>query len=168
MLGLAIPAVAQAQLPPNNGGVDQYVAPVPDARGDRPANPHHQGPGGGGGGGGSSQLPPGVRGSLPAGGEGVLLSRLATDPGSGAPAGGDSSGGDRGGDGSSRDDRSGGSSSDDSGGGGAGSEEKDVTAASAITSSISDDPAVAVVVAAVIGLTLALAAIGLARRRRDT
>src|SRR3954447_21163008 len=88
LVALAVPASAPAQLPPNNGGVDQYVAPVPDSRGDRPANPGHHG-------GGSSQLPDRVRSSLPAGEEGAVLARLATDPGSGAPtgSGGDGSGG---------------------------------------------------------------------------
>jgi hypothetical protein len=158
-LGPAAPAAAAA-LPPNNGGVDQYVAPVPDSGGDRPANPG----GGGHGGQTQSQLPAQVRSTLPAGSEGVLLSRLATDPGSGAPAG-------TGGGGSA--DASGGSAGLDGSrdGGGAGDskltgEKKDVTAASAISSSISDDPAVAVVVLAIVGLTLALAAIGFARRRR--
>jgi hypothetical protein len=167
-LGLAAPAGAPAQLPPNNGGVDQYVAPVPDSRGDRPANPRHEG-GGGGGGGNSSQLPAQVRSSLPAGSEGAVLARLATDPGSGAPSGGGDGNGDR--------DRSagGGVASGGSGGGGSGdgsgsapaTHEKDVSAASAITSAVSDDPGVAVVVAAIVAMTLALGAIGLARRRRS-
>jgi hypothetical protein len=167
-LGLAAPA-AHAQMPPNNGGIDQYVAPVPDSRGDRPANPGHQGSG-------PSQLPPRVRGSLPAGSEGTILARLATDPGSGAPVDGTDrgdgtrSGGAAGG-------GSGGGGSDGGGGDSAGgansptttaTKEKQVSAASAITSSISNDPAVAVVVAALLGLTLALGAIGLARRRRGS
>ena len=163
-LFLAAPA-AYAQLPPNNGGVDQYVAPVPDSRGDRPANPRHEG-------GDPSDLPPRVRGSLPPGSVGALLARLATDPGSGAPLGsgdGDSDGSGGGG--------AGGSGGGGSSGGGLGdlnspttsaAKEKHVTAASAITSSISDDPAVAVVVLAVLALTLALGAIGIARRRRGT
>jgi hypothetical protein len=171
-VALAVPATAPAQLPPNNGGVDQYVAPVPDSRGDRPANPGHHG-------GGSSQLPARVRSSLPAGEEGAVLARLATDPGSGAPTGsgghGSSSGnGDRdhsgagvaGGGGSGG---SGGGSGSGGGGGVAttgGTAEKDVSPVSAITSSISDDPAVAVTVAAILGLTLAIAAVAVTRRRR--
>jgi hypothetical protein len=167
-LALAAPAAATA-LPPNNGGIDQYVAPVPDAGGDRPANPGGGGGGGGtggdgsGGGGGVSQLPPGVQGSLPAGDEGSLLARIATDPGSGAPSSGGKDGSSGGGTGSG-----GSGDSDGAGGSERSADEKDVTAASAITSSVSDDPAVAVVILAILGLTLALGAIGLARRRRGT
>jgi hypothetical protein len=161
-LGLAAPA--PAQLPPNNGGVDQYVAPVPDSKGDRPANPRHEG-------GDPSRLPPSVRASLPPGGEGQVLGRLATDPGSGAPA---DAGGATGGSGD-RDRSGGGGAAGGSGGGGSGgggigttggTEQKNVTAASAITSSISDDPAVAVTVAAIIALTLAAMAVAFARRQR--
>jgi hypothetical protein len=77
----AAPAAASAQdpLPGNNSGTGQYVEPVPDAGGDRPAAP--------GTGPGRTTLPAGTRARLPAGAEGRTLERLATDPGSGAPAG---------------------------------------------------------------------------------
>src|SRR5919197_1285165 len=110
-LGLAAPAAAPAQtMPPNNGGIDQYVAPVPDSRGEHPANPGHEG-------GDPSRLPPSVRGSLPPGAEGALLARLATDPGSGAPADG-SGGGDGNGD---RNGSGGGAGGSGGGSGGGGS-----------------------------------------------
>jgi hypothetical protein len=75
----AAPAPAQdPQLPENNAGTGQYVEPVPDAGGDRPAGP-------GGQSGGGSTLPPETRSDLPPGEEGRILDRIASDPGSGAP-----------------------------------------------------------------------------------
>src|SRR4051812_50071941 len=64
LVALAVPASAPAQLPPNNGGVDQYVAPGPDSRGGRPAHPGHPR-------GGSSPPPGRGRSPPPAGAEGA-------------------------------------------------------------------------------------------------
>jgi hypothetical protein len=81
-LALASPAMAQEdRLPEGNSGAGQYVEPVPDAGGDRPAAP-----GSGGGGSRAAPLPQSMRTALPPGEEGRALERIATDRGSGAPA----------------------------------------------------------------------------------
>src|SRR2546423_14961117 len=76
----AAPATSAAPLPDDNAGTGQYIEPVPDAGGDRPSAT--------GSGTGGHALPPRTRQALPSGGEGRTLEKLATDPGSGAPAGG--------------------------------------------------------------------------------
>ena len=53
-LALAGPAAAQEPLPEDNAGGNQYVEPVPDAGGDRPAAPRAGGGGASSGGGGAS------------------------------------------------------------------------------------------------------------------
>ena len=167
-LALALPAAAQAEsISPGNSGGDQYVPPVPDAGGNRPSNPGNGDPG---------KLPPSVRHSLPAGSEGKILARLATDPGSGAPSvagvGGSAaaSGSSGSGGGGSGDNGSGGGGAgaggDNGGGGGDSAGEANTTAASAITSSVSDNPGVGIVAAAMLALMLAAAAFGRAQRRR--
>jgi hypothetical protein len=153
-LALASPAGAQYSLPPDNSGADQYVPPVPDPGGNRPANPGHSKPG---------SLSPSVRRSLPSGSEGLLLARLATDPGSGAPSSASGQGSSRGGGGTG----DGKSSGDESGGGAGGrTKEADATATSAITSAISDNPSVGLLAGAILVLTVAAAAVGLGSRRR--
>ncbi len=75
-------AAAQEPLPDDNAGTDQYIEPVPDAGGDRPAGsgpPSRPGQG-------NDRLPPGTREALPGGEEGQILGRIATDPGAGAPS----------------------------------------------------------------------------------
>ena len=72
-------AAAQEPLPDDNAGTDQYIEPVPDAGGDRPAGSGSR-PGRG-----TDSLPPGTRDALPGGEEGRILGRIATDPGTGAP-----------------------------------------------------------------------------------
>jgi hypothetical protein len=141
----ASPAIAQGPLPGDNAGTGQYVEPVPDAGGDRPANP-------GGGHGRGGQLPAGTRNRLPAGEEGRTLERLATDSGSGAP-GSDSAGRKR--------------SSGHSAGPGA-SDEAARTAASAVTSAaVGDDgPGIPVLLIALVALTAGIAAAGLRARKR--
>lgn len=141
---LAAPAVAQ-ELPENNSGTGQYIEPVPDAAGDRPAAP---GAGGGGGGpssgSGGGSLPPSARDALPAGEEGQVLERIATDPGSGAPSG---SGRERGRGGGSRGDRDEIPAADDEG------------AISALASAATGDdgPALPLILLGALGLTLAAA-----------
>jgi MYXO-CTERM domain-containing protein len=149
-LALALPlfagapaAPAQERLPDDNAGTGQYVEPVPDAGGDRPASP-------GGADGPAGSLPPGTRSDLPPGEEGRVLERLATDPGSGASGSGQRERGtDRRAEGDSLpgDDRS---------------------AASAVTSAVtdSDSPAGKILVAGMLLLTAALAGAGFAWRRR--
>jgi hypothetical protein len=160
----ASPAAAQETIAPDNSGADQYVAPVPGPGGNHPSAPGPGHPG---------SLSPHARSSLPAGPEGRLLARLATDPGSGAPAttagggGNGSSGGNGagGGSGSSGLGDLGGGGSGGSGGGGA--REGDATAASAITSSVSDNPSIGLLAAGLLALTLGAAAAGARKRRRQ-
>ena len=167
-IALAAPAAARAEsIAPDNSGADQYVAPVPDAGGNRPSGPGASHPG---------NLPPSVRNSLPPGSEGRLLARLATDPGSGAPTSGGAGGssvaggaaGSNGAVGGGAGSGGGGGDNAGSAGGGGGDSagEAEPTAASAITSSVSDNPGVGIVVAAMVGLTLAAAAFGRTQRRR--
>jgi hypothetical protein len=75
-------AAAQEPLPDDNAGTDQYIEPVPDAEGNRPAGSGSR-PGRG-----NDGLPPGTREALPGGEEGQILDRIATDPGTGAPSSG--------------------------------------------------------------------------------
>jgi hypothetical protein len=152
---LASPAAAQETIPPDNSGADQYVAPVPDAGGNRPSGPGASRPG---------SLSPGARAALPSGSEGRLLARLATDPGSGAPsvAGGQASSGGSGSAGGGNT----GTAGNGNGGGGNRSREADVTAASAITSSISDGGGAGVLVGGLVALTLGVAALRLVQHRR--
>ena len=152
----ASPAAAEYTLPPDNSGADQYVPPVPDAGGSRPSGPGTGTPG---------SLAPNVRASLPAGTEGRVLARLATDPGSGAP-----SAGARGSSGGGRGAAAGGGTSAgaNSGGGGGRAHEADVTAASAITSSVSDNPGVGILAGGILVLTLGAGGLGLVQRRRRT
>ena len=171
-LAFASPAMAQDSIPTDNSGGDQYVPPVPDARGNRPSGPNSGNPG---------HLSPRARASLPSGVEGQVLARLATDPGSGAPSdvgsGGDGSssggtagtgaGGSGGGGGGGAD---GGGALDGGGGasGGKAASEGGATAASAISSAVSDNPSIVALVLALLALTLASAAFGIARRRRHS
>jgi hypothetical protein len=152
VLVLCAPAAAQGPLPPNNGGSTQYIPPRPDPGGDRPANPGSPSR--------PDRLPAAVRGSLPAGPEGELLTRFATATGYGAP---------------SDEPRNGSGKANGSGGGGGvdGSSsasgrrvlhEGGGTAASAVTSAASDT-GVAVLVAALVALTLAGLAVARSRRR---
>jgi hypothetical protein len=151
-LAFASPAAAQEVIPPDNGGGDQYVAPVPDAGGPRPSGPGASHPG---------SLSPSVRASLPPGSEGRLLTRLATDPGSGAPGAGGGSGSSSGGK-----DGAGGGSGGSGASGGDSAGESDVTAASAITSSVSDNPSVGLLVAGIALMTLGGAVMRISQRRR--
>jgi hypothetical protein len=154
-LALCAPAMAQGPLPPNNGGSTQYIPPRPDPGGDKPANPASPSR--------PDRLPANVRGSLPSGREGELLTRFATSPGYGAPSDeprggtgkkGDGSGAGEGVDGSSPASRH---KVLDEGGG---------TAASAVTSAASDT-GVAVLIAALVALTLATLAVARSRRKRS-
>lgn len=145
-------------LPDNNSGTGQYVEPVPDARGDRPAAPNPQNP--------PERLPPEVRDRVPPGEERDILGRIAEDPGAGAPdgtrgsgtAGGTAPGASGGGGGATGDGpaRTGGSGADEGEGRG-----------SAVASAVfdSDSPAAVVVLFAVLGMTLTV--IVLRRRRRS-
>jgi hypothetical protein len=159
---VAAPAAAQ-RLPDDNSGTGQYIEPVPDAEGDRPANPGGGGDRGGSGGGGSDSggLPPSVRDDLPPGAEGRVLERLATDPGSGAQPGvGGRSGGGDGAGGSDRGRSSrGGPAGDELGG--------DGSAASALSSAVTGDdgPAIPLLVGGLLLLTLAAAGIRLRSSR---
>jgi hypothetical protein len=149
----AVPARAQAPLPENNAGTGQYVEPVPDAGGNRPGHPH--------GGHRRLRLSPRARQAIPGGAEGRTLARLATDPGSGAPAGG--------GGGSDRTPGSRGSAHRGRGASAPGSAGLDhVTAASAVTSAaVGDDGGgVPVVLLGVVVLTLGASAAAIRRRRR--
>ncbi|HEX8646001.1 MAG TPA: hypothetical protein VF715_03810 [Thermoleophilaceae bacterium] len=153
----AAPAAAQSEpLPEGNSGTGQYVEPVPDAGGDRPAAP-------GSGDRPRSQLPPGTRADLPGGDEGRILERIVTDPGSGAPEG--AAGGSGGG---GRDDgsgRAGGAGRDGTVPARIGADEKGAlgTLVSAVVDP--DNPGLSIVLLAGLGLTLA-AGIAAARRRR--
>lgn len=153
LLALAPAAAAQGEpLPEDNSGTGQYVEPVPDAEGDRPATP------------GSdrdrprSQLPPETRADLPGGEEGRILERIATDPGAGAPAGGGGEADGRGGSG-----ERGGEDETTPARVGAGEESALGTLVGAVVDP--DRPALGIVLLAGIGLTLAAGFAGLRRRR---
>lgn len=160
LLALAAPAAAQDErLPEGNSGTGQYVEPVPDAGGDRPATP-------GSGDRPRQSLPPGTRADLPGGEEGRILERIATDPGSGAPTGGTDGAGD-GADG-------GGAAGGDGGERGAGRGPRaarvggdEEGAVGAIVSAVVDSghPALAIVILTGLGLTLAAGLAALLRRR---
>ena len=147
----AVPAHAQSPLPDDNAGTGQYIEPVPDAGGDRPSSPGG-GSGGDGSGGGGGSLPPSARRALPAGEEGRQLESLATDPGSGAPAGDKNGSGGRGGDAAGR------SSAGD----------EDETAVASVVSSVlgGDGAAVPVLFLTLALLTLAAGAMAVRRRGR--
>lgn len=159
-------AAAQERLPDGNAGTGQYIEPVPDAEGDRPARPRDPGSGGGGGGG----LPPRTRDRLPGGAEGEALARIAGDSGSGAPAGaaaGDAGGESGGGDGSGGG-RGGGRGGDDGASSDAAGED-DESAISAVLSAAtgSDGAGVPLLLVALLGVTLAVAAGALRIRGRS-
>lgn len=137
-------SVAQSPLPEDNAGTGQYVEPVPDAGGDRPSAP-------GGGGGDRGSLPPATQRALPGGSEGQQLESLATDPGSGAPAGGEN-------------DRAGGG--DDKGARASGSSDDDETAISSLASAVTgeDGPGVPALFLGLGLLTLGAAAVAVRRR----
>jgi hypothetical protein len=146
-------ASAQEPLPDDNAGTGQYIEPVPDAGGDRPAAP-----GGGGGGGG---LDPDTRRGLPAGEEGRILERLATDAGSGAVPG--AAGRDR----ADRKAGSGPADGDGPGARGGSSGDESSGVASAVTSAFTDSEngAGRILLALLVALPVAFAAVGLRRRR---
>jgi hypothetical protein len=162
-LTLSGPAAAQYTLPPDNSGADQYVPPTAGPGGNTPSSPGPGHPG---------SLPPGVRASLPPGSEGKLLTRIATDPGSGAPVGVSGRTGAAGRHASSRNGSATGSSSADSGATGKGrasvgvAHEAGTNAASAITNAVSDNTGVGILAAGLFALTLGAAGLGLAQRRR--
>lgn len=140
----APPAFAQEPLPEDNAGTGQYVEPVPDAEGDRPAAPR---PGGGPGGSGT----PGSGGGS-GGDEQRILDRIAGDPGSGAPSGGGSGAGGDGGSGAG----DGSSGSGDDRVKAADASDDDEGPVSALTSAAfdSETPAVAIILLAVLGMAL--------------
>jgi hypothetical protein len=140
----AAPAAAQEPLPGDNSGTNQYIEPVPDAGGDRPAAPNPQNA--------PDRLPPEVRDAVPAD-ERQTLRGIASDPGAGAPSGGAS--GEDGGTGGR-------------GGAGRGSipREDEEGAAGAVSSAVfdSDNPAPVIILMAVLGMTLAGLFVRLRRR----
>jgi hypothetical protein len=141
----AAPAPAQGPLPDDNAGTGQYVEPVPDAGGDRPAAPGSRD--------GAGRLPSDTREALPPGEEGRILERIASEPGTGAPD-----------DKSANDTQRG---KGGSGGGTLGATETDEGAMSALTSAVadSDSPALPLILLAILGMT---AAAILVRRRRGS
>lgn len=143
---------AQAQLPSDNSGIDEYVETVPGAEGSRQPGKSKR----------TAPLPENVRRGLPPGGEGELLTRLATAEGLGAPL-------DRGSQTATVPDgapdesanRSGRERPDSSGG-----EDRGAPGAVASALTDSDDPGIPLLVAALLLLTLAAAVAALMRRRR--
>ncbi|HEX8054177.1 MAG TPA: hypothetical protein VF517_14390 [Thermoleophilaceae bacterium] len=154
LLGATAPAAAQQPLPEDNAGTGQYVEPVPDAGGDRPARP------GSGGGGGS--LPPDTRAALPSGEEGRVLQRIAGEPGSGAPAGGGGAGG-----GSEGNGGSGGGNGASGGGARPATGEESPSAISAAASAASDPGGAGILISLVAALAAAFTVVALIRRRRS-
>jgi hypothetical protein len=152
LLGAAVPATAQQPLPEDNAGTGQYVEPVPDAGGDRPARP--------GEGGGGDSLPPRTRDALPPGEEGQVLERIAGEPGSGAPAGGAAAGDDGGGDSASG--ARGGADRPPTATG-----EEAPNAISAVVSAASDPGGAGVVIPLVAALAAAFTVVALVRRGRS-
>ncbi|HEX8066169.1 MAG TPA: hypothetical protein VF520_06550 [Thermoleophilaceae bacterium] len=148
-LALAGAAPAQSgRLPEDNAGTGQYVEPVPDAGGDRPAGAGTARGNRRGGGGTSS--------GGASGGDDAVLRRIASDPGAGAPAGEDGSG------------RSGGGAARTRSGDGAAGDGGDDGPIAAAKSAVvdSDDPTLAIVLLSGLGLTLAAAGVAVRRRRR--
>jgi hypothetical protein len=157
---LPAPALAQDPLPDDNSGTDQYIEPVPDAGGDRPAR--------GGSDSRPGRLPPGTREALPPGEEGQTLGRIATDPGAGAPVGG---GSDAGGGSGSDSGAAGGADGGNGGGGRSGSgaaadADPKTGLASALGSAVvdSDSPALPLLLLAVVGMTVVALLVRFGRR----
>lgn len=154
---LPVPAVAQDPLPEDNAGTDQYIEPVPDAGGDRRAEPGSRR--------GRDSLPPETRDSLPPGEEGRILGEIATDPGAGAPQDTASA---RGGDGGGRGGEGDGDGDGNGGAGAAGTPPGDdgTGLGGAVKSAVvdSDSPVIPILLLALLGMALAALFVRFARR----